>query len=180
MSCLWSAIISIKSIWACAALFGLLVYSMCKLSSIFDVKYLKRKLWNSFQNSMFSLEKWRWQTCYFGFLYHKKSVSTVALDVDNSSSMEVVIAKKKKKEKRKKEKLAKLKTRKGGLGKNERPGGSKTRKGGPGKNKGHTKNTFPVNWKPERAIQAKVRDFKRKNTRKRKQWLFEGRMWKVS
>jgi len=51
----------------------------------------------------------------------------------------------KKKEERK-EKLAKLKTRKGGLGKNECPGGSKTRKGGPGKNKGHTKeNIFPVN-----------------------------------
>ena len=32
------------------------------------------------------------------------------------------------------EKLAKLKTRKGGLGKNERPGGLKTRKGDPGKN----------------------------------------------
>jgi len=55
------------------------------------------------------------------------------------------LLKKKRKEERK-EKLAKLKTRKGGLGKNERPGGSKTRKGGPGKNKGHTKeNIFPVN-----------------------------------
>ena len=62
-----------------------------------------------------------------------------------------------------------MKTRKGGLGKNERPGGSKTRKGGPGKNKGHTKeNIFPVNCKPEWAIQAKVRDFKRQNSRKRK------------
>jgi len=34
----------------------------------------------------------------------------------------------------KKKKLAKLKTRKGGLGKNERLSGLKTRKGGPGKN----------------------------------------------
>jgi len=33
-----------------------------------------------------------------------------------------------------KKELAKLKTWKGGLGKNERPGGLKTRKGGPGKN----------------------------------------------
>jgi len=36
--------------------------------------------------------------------------------------------------KKKKFKLAKLKTRMGGLGKNERSGGLKTRKGGPGKN----------------------------------------------
>ena len=42
----------------------------------------------------------------------------------------VTIQKKNKKNK----KLAKLKTWKGGLGKNERPGGLKTRKGGPGKN----------------------------------------------
>ena len=77
-------------------------------------------------------------------MYHKKSVSTAASGVDNFSSMEVVIAKNKREER--KEKLAKLKTRKGGLGKNERPGGSKTRKGGPGKNKGHTKeNIFRVN-----------------------------------
>ena len=76
-------------------------------------------------------------------MYRKKSVSTVASGIDSSSSMEVVIAKKKEE---RKEKLAKLKTRKGGLSKNERPGGSKTRKGGPGKNKGHTKeNIFPVN-----------------------------------
>lgn len=34
----------------------------------------------------------------------------------------------------KKSKLAKLKTWKGSLGKNERPGGLKTQKGGPGKN----------------------------------------------
>jgi len=45
-----------------------------------------------------------------------------------------------------KKKLAKLKTRKGGLGKKERPGGLKTRKGDPGKNKGHAKYIyiFPV------------------------------------
>jgi len=55
--------------------------------------------------------------------------------------MDVVIAKKKNKRKEKK-RLSKPKTRKGGLGKNERPGGLKTRKGDPGKNKGHAKNIY--------------------------------------
>jgi hypothetical protein len=51
--------------------------------------------------------------------------------------MDIVIAKEERKRKRKekkKKKLAKLKTQKGGLGKNERPGGLKTRKGSLGKN----------------------------------------------
>ena len=39
-----------------------------------------------------------------------------------------------------------LKTRKGGLGKNERPGGLKTRKGDPGKNKGHAKENIYSRW----------------------------------
>jgi len=81
----------------------------------------------------------KWQTYYFRFIYHKKHVSTVASGVDNSNSMDVVIAKKKKREKKR---LAKSKTRKGGLGKNERPGGLKTRKGDPGKNKGHAKKIY--------------------------------------
>jgi len=67
-------------------------------------------------------------------------VSTVASGVDNSNSMDIVIAKKRKKKEKKK--LAKLKTRKGGLGKNEHSGGLKTRKGDPGKNKGHAKNIY--------------------------------------
>jgi len=79
----------------------------------------------------------KWQTYYFRFIYHKKHVSTVASGVDNSNSMDVVIAKKKKRKEKKR--LAKLKIRKGGLGKNERPSGLKTRKGDPGKNKGHAK-----------------------------------------
>ena len=63
-------------------------------------------------------------------------MSTVASGVDNSNSKDEVIAKKR---------FAKSKTRKGGLGKNERPGGLKTRKGDPGKNKGHAKKyIFPV------------------------------------
>ena len=40
-----------------------------------------------------------------------------------------------------------------------------------------------MDWKPERAIQAKVRDFKEKRKgkvyTKEKQWLFEGWIWKV-
>jgi len=48
--------------------------------------------------------------------------------------------------KEEKKRLAKSKTRKGGLGKNEHPGGLKTRKGDPGKNKGYAKkNIFLVN-----------------------------------
>jgi len=53
-------------------------------------------------------------------------------------------------------KLAKLKTRKGGLGKNEHPDGLTTFKGNSGKNRGNEKNYSPVDWKPERAIQAKM------------------------
>jgi len=58
-------------------------------------------------------------------------VSTFASNVDSSNSIDIVIAINKREKKRK---FAKLKTRKGGLGKNERPGGLKTRKGNPGKN----------------------------------------------
>jgi len=52
--------------------------------------------------------------------------------------------------------LAKSKTRKGGLGKNEHPDGLTTFKGNPGKNRGNQKNYSPVGRKPERAIQAKM------------------------
>jgi len=53
--------------------------------------------------------------------------------------------------------LAKLKTRKGGLGKNEHPDGLTTFKGNSGKNRGNTKKNYsPVGRKPERAIQAKM------------------------
>ena len=40
-------------------------------------------------------------------------------------------------------KLAKLKTRKGGLGKNEHPNGLTTYRGNSGKNRGNEKNLFP-------------------------------------
>jgi len=40
-------------------------------------------------------------------------------------------------------KLAKLKTRKGGLGKNEHPDGMTTYRGNSGKNRGNEKNLFP-------------------------------------
>ena len=51
--------------------------------------------------------------------------------------------------------LAKSKTRKGGLGKNEHPDGLTTFKGNSGKSRG-IKNYSPVDQKPERAIQAKM------------------------
>jgi len=81
------------------------LFILCtNFSSIFDVKYLKQKLWKIFfQNFYVFFEKQqKWQTYYFRFIYHKKHVSTVASGVDNSNSMDVVIAKKK--EKKRKEK----------------------------------------------------------------------------
>jgi len=53
--------------------------------------------------------------------------------------------------------LAKSKTRKGGLGKNEHPDGLTTFRGNSGKKQGQQKRTIsPVGRKPERAIQAKM------------------------
>ena len=63
-------------------------------------------------------------------LQHHSNIATVIQQQDVTQRS---LSKKKEKNKQK-TKLAKLKTRKGGLGKNERPGGPKTRKGGPGKN----------------------------------------------
>ena len=60
--------------------------------------------------------------------------------------------------------LAKSKTRKGGLGKNEHPDGLTTFKGNSGKNRGIWKIYSPVDWKPERAIQAKM-GWKKKRTK---------------
>jgi len=62
--------------------------------------------------------------------------------------------------------LAKLKTRKGGLGKNEHPDGLTTFKGNSGKNRGNTKKTIPrwvenpkgrsrQKWDDERKIKMK-------------------------
>jgi len=100
-------------------------------------------------------------------------VSTVASGVDNSNSMDIVIAKKKKREEKKE--LAKLKTQKGGLGKNERPGGLKTRKGDPGKNKGHAKENIYSRWieNPKGRFRQKLgiqkkKEKEKKNTLKRK------------
>jgi len=74
--------------------------------------------------------------------------------------------------------LAKMKTWKGSLGNRERPGGLKTRKGGPGKKLGAQKRSIlPVDWKPEGAIQAKVRDFHKQKQKQKKRLLkhVEGR-----
>ena len=65
--------------------------------------------------------------------------------------------------------LAKSKTRKGGLGKNEHPDGLTTFKGNSGKNRGIWENYSPVDRKPERAIQAKMGWWKRKNEWKRRE-----------
>ena len=52
--------------------------------------------------------------------------------------------------------LAKSKTRKGGLGKNEHPAGLTTYRGNSGKSRGNEKFYSPVDQKPEKAIQAKM------------------------
>ena len=64
-------------------------------------------------------------------LQHHSNIATMIHQQDVTQRS---LSKKKREKTNKKTKLAKLKTRKGGLGKNERPGGLKTRKGGPGKN----------------------------------------------
>ena len=72
-------------------------------------------------------------------MYHKKSVSTVASGVDNSSSMEIVIAKKKEKKEKKSslnwepkravhEKIRDMKNKE--KKRDDYPDRSKTRKGG--------------------------------------------------
>jgi len=71
--------------------------------------------------------------------------------------------------------LAKLKTRKGGLGKNEHPDGLTTFKGNSGKSRGKQENYSPVGRKPERAIQAKMgwwknEKMKWKKTNMQKHW----------
>ena len=65
--------------------------------------------------------------------------------------------------------LAKLKTRKGGLGKNEHPDGLTTFKGNSGKSRGKQENYSPVGRKPERAIQAKMGWWKNEKWNERKQ-----------
>ena len=53
-------------------------------------------------------------------------------------------------------KLAKLKTRKGGLGKNEHPDGLTTYRGNPGKNRGNEKNLFPGGLKTRKGDPGKI------------------------
>jgi len=52
-------------------------------------------------------------------------------------------------------KLAKLKTRKGGLGKNEHPDGLTTYRGNSGKNRGNEKNLFPGGFKTRKGDPSK-------------------------
>ena len=96
------------------------LFILCtNFSSIFDVKYLKQKIWKFFQNFLCFLWKNNKNDKHIILDSYiiRSMCQTVASGVDNSNSMDVVIAKKKKKRKEKK-RLAKLKTQKGGLGKN--------------------------------------------------------------
>jgi len=69
------------------------------------------------------------------------------------------------KKKGKKKKLAKSKTRKGGLSQKWASRWIENPKGRSRQKLGAYKNIFPVDWKPERAIQAKVRDLQKNNTK---------------
>jgi len=62
--------------------------------------------------------------------------------------------------------LAKSKTRKGGLGKNERPDGLTTFKGNSGKNRGNTKKLFPGGSKTRKGDPGKNGMMKEKMKKK--------------
>ena len=66
-------------------------------------------------------------------------------------------------------KLAKLKTRKGGLGKNEHPAGLTTYKGNSGKSRGNEKNLFPGGSKTRKGDSGKNGMIKKKQQRQTKQ-----------
>jgi len=70
------------------------------------------------------------------------------------------------KKKEKKKKLAKSKTRKGGLSQKWASRWIENPKGRSRQKLGAYKNIISVDWKPERAIQAKVRDLQKNNTKK--------------
>jgi len=69
-------------------------------------------------------------------------------------------------------KLAKLKTRKGGLGKNEHPDGLTTYRGNSGKNRGNEKNSFPGGLKTRKGDPGKNGMMKKTNKNKhaKKHW----------
>jgi len=65
-------------------------------------------------------------------------------------------------------KLAKLKTRKGGLGKNEHPAGLTTSEGNSGKNRGNDKNLFPGGLKTRKGDPGKNGMMKKSNKKETK------------
>jgi len=147
-------------------------YSICKISSIFDGNTWSKfffKIQNFFVHLLKSVNN---KHTLFKLMsrrnvhhhpsrerLHSGGETWLSIVERTSASSKMQSQSKNTKKKCKKE-LANLKTWKGGLGNRERPGGLKTRKGCPGKNLGHKKgNMLPMDWKPERAAQAKVRDF---------------------
>jgi hypothetical protein len=135
---------STHQIWACAQLFGTLIYYICKISSIFWWQYLKQ----NFQNTIFFLHLLKSVNNKHTLfeLVSSRSVhqhpprerlhserETWLSTMKRTSASNKMLSQSKNTKKIQK-KLAKLKTWKGGLGNRERPGGLKTRKGGPGKN----------------------------------------------
>ena len=133
---------SIHQIWACAHLFGTLIYSICKISSIFDGNTWSKNFQNTKlflhllksvnnKHTLFELvSSWSvHQHAPWERLHSERETWLRTMERTSAFARRSHIQKK-----IKKWKLAKLKTWKGGLGNRERPGGLKTRKGGPGKN----------------------------------------------
>jgi len=132
---------SFKLIPACAHLFVTLTYSINKISSIFDGNtwsknsqkyktffYIFWKVWTTNTPSFELMSKWNIHQHPPRERLHSGRETWLSVMEKASALNKCSHNPKVQKE------LAKLKTWKGGLGKNERPGGLKTRKGGPGKN----------------------------------------------
>jgi hypothetical protein len=124
---------SFNQTWVCALLFGIHIL-FTKFS--FISKYLKQKLKNKSKILIF-LKKHKYQTYLFKFMSHRSIQQQCVPRTGRFYKHKHIHSY----QKNKKE-LAKSKTWKGGLGK---------------------KKSVLVDWKPERAIQAKVRDSKKKN-----------------
>jgi len=137
----------IHQVWACAHLFGTLIYSICIIFSIFDgntwsknfqntkLLYIFWKVWTTNTPSLNSRVVWSVHQHPPRERLHPEERNIVEhYGEDLCFEQDAVIIQKYKKKNQKSKRLAELKTWKGDLGNRECLGGLKTRKGGPGKN----------------------------------------------
>jgi len=137
---------SINQIWARAHLFGTLIYSIYKISFIFDgnawsenfqnTKHFFLHLLKSVSNkhTLFELlSSWSVHQHPPREQLHSGRETWLSI-VERTSALSKMMSRYKNTKNIQKRELAKLIIWKGGLGNRERPGGLKTRKGGPGKN----------------------------------------------